>query len=558
MWNGRLLFLVLVVALALRLWTWPHRYEVRDVDETGYLSSSLVLVEGLPPGYKPSPAGPQIWLGWLWAQAHIAQALLQPTTPHPPLQLRPFLAMNQALFDLYHDLSGMRYLITGFNTLLLLAAVGAGFDYGRRRGGWAGAILVGGLLACAPLMVQFSAMARPYSMAWSFGVLAMEFAAVKTGRGRIFAAAVFMGLAIGSRIEMICLVPLLLWEFWDRRDAGGLAVTWAKVTALSLLTAYVVAPWLLTGLPGNLRAIATIQLDNPAAAKVSAASVLHDFAWTQGFGLACAIWVLGTAFWVAGPNRARRLVLAIFVLILLGTILKTTSFGLHQKGSAVLAMILTAPMAVRGLSDRFPRIILPLVAAALLIPLAQTIRWGVHLRPRATALADWIDDHVPADTTVYLHLWTLKASLPTPESGDLIWTDVSGPRAWRRKFESGLKRFNLSAQQTPRALSEENLVQERGNERRWFILASAGDPDLPRYDVRIMKSSPVFEVQDVADAFTKTGGVVFWEPGLDGPAPPELGQPVVTLPNADGLEVDVFCSPDARAALKNAQNLNAG
>jgi hypothetical protein len=568
--DRRWMLVVLAAALVLRWWTWPHRYEIRDVDEPGYLSSSLVLVEGMAPGYKPSPAGPEIWLGWIWAQAHIAGALLHPNVAHPPMQLRPFLAMNQGLFDLYHDLSGMRYLIAFANTLLLLAAVGAGFDYGRRRGGMAGGMLLAGLLACAPLLVQFSSMSRPYSMAWSFGVLAIAVAAAKSGKVRLFGAAILMGLAIGSRIEMILLLPVLLWEFWDWREKGGLGITWLKVAALSFLTAYIVAPWLLTGLPGNLRAIATIQLDNPAAAKVSTVSIIRDFAGTQGFGLVCAIWIAGMPLWVmpqqkdphpnplpeyqergpeGGPERTRRVALAIFVFLLICTILKTTSFGLHQKGSAVLAMILTTPMAVTGLTRRFPKIVPPLVAAALLLPLFLTVRWSLRLPHEAPALADWVDGHVPANTTVYLHLCTFKAILPTAEAGDLIWTDVSGPEAWRRKFESGLKRFNLSADQIPRAMSEENLVQERGNERRWFILASAGEPELPRYRARIMNSSPVFEVLDVAGEFARTGGVVLWAPALDGPAPAEMGTPALTLPDADGMEVEVFCSPDVRLVL---------
>jgi hypothetical protein len=51
--------------------------------------------------------------------------------------------------------------------------------------------------------------------------------------------------------------------------------------------------------------------------------------------------------------------------------------------------------------------------------------------------------------------------------------------------------------------------------------------------------------------FAKTGGVVFWQDWYN-PTPPELGTPVLVLPNADGDDVSVFCSPDLRDRLSAA------
>src|SRR5277367_6331679 len=83
---------LLLAAVAVRFWAWPSRYEIRDVDEPPYLSSSLVLVEGITPGFKPSPAGPQIWLGWMFAQLRVLEDFIHPdpALQHVPLQIRPF------------------------------------------------------------------------------------------------------------------------------------------------------------------------------------------------------------------------------------------------------------------------------------------------------------------------------------------------------------------------------------------------------------------------------------------------------------------------------------
>ena len=76
----------------------------------------------------------------------------------------------------------------------------------------------------------------------------------------------------------------------------------------------------------------------------------------------------------------------------------------------------------------------------------------------------------------------------------------------------------------------------------------------PRYDLRLLRPSPVFGVQDPAAAFAEAGGVVMWRPALDNPdkatpPPAAWGPPAATLPNADGGEVQVFCSPALREAV---------
>ncbi|HUB27897.1 MAG TPA: hypothetical protein VL992_20905 [Tepidisphaeraceae bacterium] len=542
--------LVLAVAVGLRMLTWPGRYEVRNIDEVGYLDSSLVLVEDIPPGFKPAPGGPLIWLGWAYAESQIARAFFHPSVARLPLQLRPFFAMNKGLFDLYRDLSGMRRLIIVANFLLLIAALAAGFDYGRRRAGWPGAVVIGGLIAVLPIFVQFSEMSRPYSMAWSFGILAIDAAAACTGRRRVAAAAILCGLAIGSRIEMICLLPWVLWEFWDRREARNLAVVWLKLILGSLATAYFVAPWLLTGLPGNLRAIATIQLANPSAAAVRTAWILKDFFGTQGFAIASLVILAGMPLWALRQDRFRRGALAIFVLLLACSILKTTGFGLYQKGPSVVAIILACGISIGEIHSRWPKWTAAIIALILLLPLVRTAMWAWNLPPNAAPAADWVEAHVPRGSVVYDRA-LLKVPLPTPQAADAIWEDVTAPDSWKRKFASGLSRFGLSSDELPRAMSEENMVQERGNMRRWFILGSAaGDTTSPRYVFRPLVSSPVFGVQNISAEFAKTGGVVIWRPSLDGAPPAEWGNPITSLPSADGTGALVFCSSDLRPRIK--------
>src|SRR5258708_4159200 len=95
--------LLLAAAAAIRIWTMPRRNEIRDMDEMGYAIGGLLVWEGMLPGWRAAPAGPQTWIGWLWIAARSAWNFLkQPhSTPDP---VKPFAAIDQALFDTYADL----------------------------------------------------------------------------------------------------------------------------------------------------------------------------------------------------------------------------------------------------------------------------------------------------------------------------------------------------------------------------------------------------------------------------------------------------------------------
>src|SRR5262245_58828212 len=87
----RALLVVRTVAVALSIWDFPFRYEVRGVDEYPYVIRSLELLEGMTPAYKYAPNGPQTWLGWAYAGSLAARYFIAPTAEEKavPFQVRP-------------------------------------------------------------------------------------------------------------------------------------------------------------------------------------------------------------------------------------------------------------------------------------------------------------------------------------------------------------------------------------------------------------------------------------------------------------------------------------
>ena len=536
---------MILIGLCLRLWAFPHYDETRNVDEPGYLKGSLTLLEGLPPGYKAAPAGPNTWVGWLYAGGVAAVHLVHPDAEERrlPLAIRPFFAVNHALFDQYRDLRALHELWIVSQLILALSAIAAGWRFGYRRAGIAGALLVSGLLAVAPLFVEFTEMSRPYMTAWCFGVIALYYAAVRQGRARQWGSAVFLGLAIASRIEMLLFVPMVLWEFWYRREPCKLRRVLAGVIGITLATTLVAAPWLTTHLLGNLRTILTVRLGPTVSHSVAPRDILKLIAWQQGMAPALLMFPL-VLLWMRSPDRNRLIVLAVYIFCLFLSMLRGTVF-LQQQGPQILAIIVFGATAMRPLAIWRPQLSSWVVALLLTLPLFQAARTIVAIRREyspdlATA---WIDAHIPPGTRVYIDggRGSLLDPLPTPAAANALWREVTDESAGRRKFESGLARFHLKTTEIPPALSEENLVQERGNRREFVILGSRPDYPEARFDIQIFNGSPVFGVQDIAAAFAASGGVVIW----GGPsAPAEFGAPVAQWTNAGGWGTFIYCSPD--------------
>src|ERR1700733_10967988 len=144
---------VVASAIFLGILAFPRFGETRDMDEVTYLSGSLALLEGVPPTQEASPAGPNTWLGWAYAGGAAAFPLLNPTLGErrAPIQLRPFLALDRAIFENYRDLNQLHILWIGSQIVLAVWAVSAAFRLGEYRGGLAGGLLLGGFMAWLPL-----------------------------------------------------------------------------------------------------------------------------------------------------------------------------------------------------------------------------------------------------------------------------------------------------------------------------------------------------------------------------------------------------------------------
>ncbi len=552
---------IVLLALLLRLIGFPHRDETRNEDEIGYIWGSLAMVEGLPAGYKAAPAAPNLWVGWVYTCTVAAVHTLHPGPEESavPTPVRPFVAVNHALFDQYRDASQLHILWIVSQLALTLWATAAAFRLGWVRGGLAGGILVGGLLAVLPMYVDFTMMSRPYMTAWAFGVLSLDAAVSRPVDRRLLPATIFLGLAIASRIEMLLFAPVVLWEFWHRLETGRLIKVGLRFVFFTAITALLAAPWLLTHLIGNLRTIATVRLGPNPHGATTLGGVLRQLAFSEGLGgamlalvLVCVALVLpGSPLTTADESnrkgtRWRILLLVLYVAILLESLGHGTVF-LHQQGPVVLALITLGAFAAVAINARALKLAPWIAIAVLLIPLIETCgRLSDDRKSYApNPSAAWIETHVPAGTTIY---WPpgLQNPLPTPAAANAAWDEVSDENAWRRKFQAGLERFGVATDQIPRALSEENLVQERGNRRWIFILGSrAALPD-SRFDIRLT-DSPVFGVKNLPQVFAHADCVVVihGEQGM-----PELGMPVVQWLSPSGGGTFIYCSREVAKHLK--------
>ena len=567
------LCLVLAVAALLRASAFPCRYDFRDGDELGYLQGGLQLIEGLPPPLHYAPGAPEAWLGWMHAGLLSCRYMLVPTAEERAVapQVRPFTAINHALFDLYRDMSGMRIEFIVLSMLVSLLAVAAGFRLGLRWGGVGGAILLGGLMSCVPMLIEQSASAKPYSLAWSLSMIALYFAARTDRRSRLVSAVV-MGLAIASRIEMLILLPLacLLLSTSRASFAGHLRMT-GRYLAIAVVTAQLAAPWLLTNLVGNLRAIVTVRFGPAVGPEINWRQMLWTVAWGQGLLVVTALVVVAGAIVLvlrrrgepvvgrtssascgAGdtPSGAAGWLIIAFSCLVFVTVVQNTGHGLRHHGPAILALLVIAPLALSPLTRGWPRAVWYVVGLAIALPLCQSLRWIWAYRhsARPEDATAWIESRVPAGAVVYTSS-TFHDLLPTPQSADDDWNEVTGSDAAVRKFKSGLARFGLRDTAMPRALSEQLMMAERGGPRRSYILGSRSALAGPRYLVRRFRNSAVFGLQDPVPEFARTGGVLVWRGA--GPTP-KLSDPFVTWTNAYGEGTYIYVSSDLRARLASS------
>jgi hypothetical protein len=209
-----------------------------------------------------------------------------------------------------------------------------------------------------------------------------------------------------------------------------------------------------------------------------------------------------------------------------------------------MSLLLVLPYAVGLVATQVgikPTIVV--ASVALLLAGSETVAatHAYHASYIPDSATQWVNTHVPPGAIVYLSP-TFRDPLPTPESADAIWDEVSGRQATTRKFDKALLRFNLGRALPPRALSEQIVTTERGYARRFYILGSRPEQVGPRFDLRRYYSSDVFGLQDPVPEYLRTGGVLIWRG--DGP-PPGLGAaPAMKWTNAAGRGTYIFISSE--------------
>jgi hypothetical protein len=553
------LIVIILIASILRFADFPPRYVQRDFDERAYVEGGLALWEGITPTYDRTPAGPQTWISWLYAAGDTARYLVVPSHEEraTPLVLRPFRAGNHALFDIYRDWSLLRYIEIALGGIVAVAGAAAAYELGWKRGGWLPAILLGATAAALPLFVELSGQARPYAMAWGFGIIALYYAACSSERpAAIKWSIIFMGLAIASRIDMLLLVPLAWADLWGGQSTRrGQFAGLVRYTLLTALVSLLVAPWLLTDLVGNLRAIASVRVADPAGGSVSARGTVFEFFVRQGLGIDLVL--IFCALFLVAPDKQRiRWAAGIYVLLLSLSMLKGTGFGLRHQGAPIVALVTFAGVGMAAAIRRWPRAGPVILVLALVLPAANVIgaiveRKRMEIESHVTA---WIERHVPPGTRVYINS-NIRDPLPTASASDALWGEVANDDAWKKKLESGMKRFHIAADDYPRAFSENDMVVERGLRREWFILGSRPAIPDPRYDIRVYSDSVVFRIEDVPAEFKRTGGILVTN-HASGALLTDVGTPVIQWINSEGDGMRVYCSPDVLERLKDRENLD--
>jgi len=509
---------ITLAAIALRVIAFPDGHAPPSSDEVGYLGDGLLLLEGMTPAYKFVPAG---LLTWFTALLGGIDALWRLVTGGAafagvPGMLKPLAALEATLFAHYADLSTLRLITVGaIATLGCVTALIAARQ----------ALIAGALAATLPMFVEMSTEARPYAIAWSLALLALLLAQ-RAGRGRVVGSGILIGLAVGTRIDMVMLGPLVLLLQW--RSAEG-RVPWrdfALTIGVAALAFVVVAPWYLTHLLGNIRYILSVRLLDPQHAD-EAPSIWRIF-WKEGLALPVVAALAGLA--VSGARRRWPEALAgLWLLLLTAMAFKPSAFGLRHDGALVVATVGLLPIALGALGELVTssrRAVATLAIGAVVIAptVVISLRDALDLRRARTAdqAVAWIERNVAPGTRVYV-MDRIDVPLPTPDAAERIWTAVASPDAWREKLRLGRERFGLGGGAVPRALSEEHVHQERGVHRRYYILGAEVGPKRPRYDLFLVTDGGRFDVPlaEAARRICAEGGVLvhFGVPIADLPAP---------------------------------------
>jgi len=538
---------VLLSALAIRLWLMPPLYSQPTFDEPAYMIDGLLVLEGVTPGYKFAPGAATTWPGFIYGAVTSLGYLLHPTEEiaKQATVLKPLFAIDRALFDAYADYSGLRAVVMGAVLATSMFGVFMAAWLGAFRAGWPGALLCGGLMAFVPAIALLSVEARPYAAAWSFGLAAIAFAAVPTGRWRWIGAGVCLGLAVASRIELVLIAPLVAWEFWLRPEPKAAVRALARVAGISLVTFFVAAPWYITHFVGNVRKMVTVPLEPGRELADELGAGLVSLLWSEGLLAVAVLLVLGLTL---RPGRQRLLAVAAGLIVVVTLVFFGGGKLSKYNGVAWISIIALAPFALNTLQQRLsPRLsgaVAGAVALLLVLPaLVQTVRQGQEVQAGwvEPKVVEWLSENVPAGTLVYSYPRQIKAVPPTEDSAERSWLEVAGPDVWRTKLRDRIAQTDLVMDRLPRALSREHMYQRLGPARRAYFLASPYWGAQPRYDVRIRGYvyDPMAGLEVPSEEFRHTGGVLvhYGRPIED------LGEPAAAWIAENGTGMFIYRRP---------------
>jgi hypothetical protein len=536
--------LCVLLAAILRIGRFPHGDSPAQFDEISYLSNGLLLLEGEVPINKYAPSGPLTWLSAAYGAGRALFTLVANNTDISgyPWVLRPAAALQSALFSLYADMTGLRLTAVVLTLLLTLAGVLAACRLGKALGGVPGEILAGLLAASLPIFVEMSTETRPYASAWAFALLALATAGTTKSGARTLGAGVFLGLAVGSHIDMIRVAPLVLLLQWRRAETRPLP--WAefgRTMGTALIMFLVVAPWYLLHFLDNVRQIVSVRILGVATAEYSS----FPSRWFEaGCIVPLVIAVVGLT--LAGLRRNWP-ALGCAIWLGLNTILalRPSEHGLQHDGALIVMIVALAPFGVSALLElapiprRFPvcvAVIAIIVGPCLWQGVKTAFVYGRSLAPDQSI--DWIEANAPADTPVYVDSGQFRSLLPTPKAADRLWADVASPFVWKEKYLHDMARFGLNDSEPLRVMSTDRMDADLGNRRRFYLLGAPGQTDRPRFDLRSVSYGSFFDMppKTAIEQLCREGGTYLHS----GAAIPDLPAPAMSWVRRDGNSTFVY------------------
>jgi hypothetical protein len=517
-------------------------------DELGYAADGLLLLEGAPLGFKFAPGAVTTWVGFAYGVANWVFNIVSAMGSRIELDalLIPLITLDQTLFDIYADMSGLHTVIAGLVLVLSLVGIYGATRIGRYFADWPGALLAGGLTAVVPLFCWIGVQSRPYSPAWSLTILSIAIMLTCSGSRRWVWAGLMFGLALASRIEMLFAIPLILWLMWVMSDNQDPVRSGARMAAAAILAFLVSAPWFITHLVGNVRKMVTVRILGESALE---ASLIGRFMMDEGLGIVAIVMLVGLLF-RCRIDRWQAWIALAYVLFLGAELLTSqTSGGLRHVGHAFVTIVVVSGYALAGIQHVSGKrwaipISVMVVLVALCLPFARSLSMARESRSGWVEhdAVGWIESNVPEGSPVFLTRSHTSVPLPTKASADRLWGGAAHETAWSEKLERRLEDVGVELDYLPRGLSMEHMYQELSGLRRYFILGGGDDRSRPRYDVRFVRNDEeADDFQDALDEFRRDGGV-FWHSGQPRL---ELGPPSQAWVASDGTGVFLYTRPES-------------